>query len=84
MKIFIITTTILGFICLAEYILFNQQHCCWEECPVNINYKEFSDNYCIKNIHINNPDLSYENCEYILNVDCKDTTINYFTLKQKK
>lgn len=77
--------TILAFICLTGYIFLNQQHCCsWEECPIGMNYEEFSDNWCIRDIHISNSDLSYENCEYILNVDCKDTTINYFTLKQKK
>lgn len=52
------------------------QHCDWEECPANQEYKEYTDMWFIRQIHMNNPELSYEKCEYIFFYDCKDTTIN--------
>jgi hypothetical protein len=61
------------------YLIFNNQNkhkCNWEDCPINTEYKAFTDAWCIKEIHIGDPKKTYEECEYILNVDCKDTTIN--------
>ena len=64
---------------VIAYLIFNEENkhkCNWEDCPVDTEYTEFSDAWCIKEIHMNNPERTYEYCEYILNVDCKDTTIN--------
>ena len=68
----VIVVTVVGF------LIFNNQNkhkCNWEDCPANTEYSEFSNAWCIKEIHMNNPERTYEYCEYILNVDCKDTTI---------
>lgn len=61
-----------------SYFDFNKSHhtCNWEECPINIECEEFSDLWCIKQIHLENPTKTYEECEYILFVDSKDKTIN--------
>jgi len=60
------------------YFYFNNNHhtCNWEDCPVNKDYKKYSDGWCIKQIHLDNPGKSYEECEYIFNMDSKDVTIN--------
>jgi hypothetical protein len=73
MRLFIISSIIL----ITGYIFFNPQHNCnWEECPAIKDYEQFSDDWCIKDLHMRNPEWSYEDCEYILQVDCKDTMIN--------
>ena len=69
----VIVITVVGF------LIFNNQikhRCNWEDCPINTEYEAFSDAWCIKEIHMNDSKKTYEECEYILNVDCKDTTIN--------
>ena len=45
-------------------------------CPIGRDCDEFSDLWCIKQIHSENPEKTYEECEYILFVDGKDATIN--------
>ena len=72
MKILLITLVWLNIVgCSSQ-----PQHCGWEECPANETYEEYSDAWCIKEIHMNNPQLSYEQCEFILFHDCKDTLLN--------
>ena len=43
--------------------------CNWEECPLNERYDEFSDAWCIQDLHERHPDWTYEDCEYVLFVD---------------
>lgn len=55
----------------------SQKHNCdWEECVVNEKFKKYSDIWCIQDLHQRYPDYTYEQCEYILFVDCKDTLLN--------
>lgn len=65
-------------ISILSYFYFNNSHhtCNWEECPIGRDCDEFSDLWCIKQIHSENPTKTYEECEYILFVDGKDATIN--------
>ena len=53
-----------------------QHKCTWEVCPMDTHPEEYSDEWCIKQIHTNQPDLPYEEAEYILEVDCKDSLLN--------
>lgn len=69
----IIVITVIGFLVFTNQ---NKHRCNWEDCPADTEYETFTDSWCIKEIHMDNPKQTYEYCEYILNVDCKDTTIN--------
>jgi hypothetical protein len=67
--------TILSLLALG-FILLSSHKCDWKECPANKDYEQFSDLDCIKQLHLSDPSMTYEECEYILEVDCKDVTIN--------
>jgi len=76
MKKLIVIPIIIIF-AIGYFYLNNNHHTCnWEECPIGRDCDEFSDLWCIKQIHLENPTKTYEECEYILFVDGKDTTIN--------
>jgi len=68
-----IIITVIGFLIFTTKY---HHKCNWEECPANTEYEAFTDSWCIKEIHMNDSKKTYEECEYILNVDCKDTIIN--------
>ena len=53
-----------------------QHECNWEVCPMDTHPEDYSDEWCIKQIHTNQPDLTYEDAEYILEMDCKDADLN--------
>jgi hypothetical protein len=69
----IIVITVVGFLVFTNQ---DKHRCNWEDCPANIDYELFTDSWCIKEIHMDNPKQTYEECEYILFVDCKDIIIN--------
>lgn len=44
-------------------------HCTWDECPNNETYEEYSDSWCIQDLHARHPDWTYEECEGVLLYD---------------
>lgn len=53
-----------------------QHKCNWEVCPYDSTFEQYSDQWCLQQIHKAQPELTYEDAEYILMMDCKDSDIN--------
>jgi hypothetical protein len=53
-----------------------EHKCHWITCPVNSHYSEFSNDWFIQKMHLQNPEKKYQECQYILFVNSEDTTIN--------
>ena len=68
-------TTLFITIIISVFYL-NTHKCSWQECPAKENFEKYSDSWCIQQTHIEQPEKSYEECEYILFADGKDTNIN--------
>jgi hypothetical protein len=50
-----------------------EQHSCgWDECPAYEQYEEYTDEWCIRDLHMRNPDSTYEWCEYVFHVDINE------------
>ena len=65
----------LFFIIIIAISSHAKHKCTWEECPSHVEYAKFSDAWSIQQTHLEHPTYTYEQCEYILEVDGKD--INY-------
>jgi hypothetical protein len=72
MKKLLINSIIIISILLYFYFDNSHHNCNWEECPADIRCEEFSSLWYIKQIHIESPKKSYEECEYILSLYYKN------------
>ena len=57
---------------IAVLLLTPKHKCSWEDCPAHGHYTKYSDAWSIQQTHLQHPTYTYEQCEYILNVDGKD------------
>ena len=69
----VITTIV---IVLTNKATEHNHKCNWEECPERYSYSEFSNDWFIREMHLQNPEKTYKECDSILNINSKDTTIN--------
>ena len=69
-KLFIIPIIIIS---ILLHFYFNNHACNWEICPANEEYEIYTDAWCIKEIHLENPIKSYKECQDILFENDKQT-----------
>jgi hypothetical protein len=77
----IITTIITSILVITTIavVLTNQatkHKCNWKECPADMNYEVFTDKWRIQIMHFEDPEKTYEECDSLLFVNSKDTTID--------
>lgn len=53
-----------------------QHQCSWDECPAFETYEEYTDSWCIRDLHMRNPDSTYEWCQYVFDVDINEEPAN--------
>ena len=69
--------TIINIIIFLIIINKKEEHKChWLTCPANNHYSEFSNDWFIQKMHLQNPEKKYQECQYILFVNSEDTIIN--------